>query len=124
MSKLTEFCGIFEIEIEGKKIEVKPKKRDKWTLMKLTQKAKTMEIEDYEKLDVLLDKILKESDPEASDEEREAFLLRHSETMIGELSIVFGWTTREKMNELIDTEVKKNLKEGEPEAKKSSEDSS
>ncbi len=124
MSKIGEFGGIFELEIEGKKLEVKPKKKDKWTLMKLTQKAKTMEIEDYEKLDSLLDKILKESDPDSTEEERENFLLRHSETMIGELSIVFGWTTREKMDKLIDGEIKKNIEVEKQEAKKSSEDSS
>lgn len=123
MSKLGEFGGVFEVVIDGKTLEVKPKKKDKWTIMKLSQKAKTMEVEDFEKLDEVLERILVESYPDSTPEERETLLIRHSETMLSELSIAFGWTTREKMNKLMDEEVKKNKEELGQEAKKTSEDS-
>ena len=123
MSKLGEFGGVFEVVIDGKTLEVKPKKKDKWTIMKLSQKAKSMEVDDFEKLDEVLERILVESYPESTGEERESFLIKHSETMLSELSIAFGWTTREKMNALLDEELKKNREELGQEAKKTSEDS-
>ena len=100
MSRLSKFAGELEITIDGEAYQVKPTKEDKWTLMKLGEKAREMTIDDFSKLDALLERIIRKSIPDATDDEISKFLLKHSEDMISELSIAFGWVKRERMEEV------------------------
>ena len=110
MSSLSQFSGELKVIIDGKEMEVKPIKKEKWAIMKLGAKANNMTEEDFAKLDQIQVDILKRSDPTSTQDEIDSFLLQHGEAFLSELSIAFGWVTREKIEERTN-ELKKNREE-------------
>jgi len=126
MSILSEFnTGVVEIEVDGKKLPVRPLKEDKWTIMELTKDKKLNEVQ-YEKLRGVLKKILKqglESRGESpTEQELEDFITIYEDEMMLQLSVVFRWISQNDLKEIRGRFLEKALKNAEP--KNNSEQSS
>jgi len=111
MSSLSEFrTGVVEVEIEGKKLPIKPLKEDKWKILELTKKKGTEEKkeelteEKYNELREVLKKILKqglEAKGETPiEEELENFITIYEDELLMKLSIVFKWVTEKQLKDL------------------------
>ena len=108
MSKISEFAGKFEIKVDGNTYELEPVQEEKWALMDLCEKGKSLTSKDMAEFDKVLAALLKRSDPKATDKQINGFLLKYSEDMISELTILFGFAKREDMEKLKEVALKKN----------------
>jgi hypothetical protein len=98
MGRFTQYLGKLEIVIDGQKLELDAKLKDKEKLMKSQstkddgEKAKIM-------TEVLLD-IMKRSYPEDPVEEIEAFVDKNYLQYIEELMVAFKWAKKGDFDEL------------------------
>ncbi|RLJ03642.1 MAG: hypothetical protein DRP11_00155 [Candidatus Aenigmatarchaeota archaeon] len=85
------------LEINGQKIKIKPKVKDAemFSLMK-----RNMTEEDMQRLTTIMKNIIKRANPEVPDEDIEAFITENYGTLILELSIYFGYTSRREVERL------------------------
>ena len=94
MGKFAGYLGKLEIEIDGEKLELDVQMQDKQKLMS----SKGIKSEQgVGKMIEVFKGILKRSYPDEPVEELEAFLTRKIERFMTEISIAFGWTTREEL---------------------------
>ena len=105
MSSLSEFrTGVVEVEIEGKKLPIKPLKEDKWKILELTRKKEELTEEKYNELREVLKKILRQGleakGETPTEEELENFIIIYEDELLMKLSIVFKWMTEEQLKEL------------------------
>jgi len=97
------------IQIEGKPLKVKPNTRDAemFILMK-----KDMNDKDAARITEIMENIIKRANPELSQEDISSGIALHYGTILSELSILFGFTTREdldKSKKKLETEASKKL---------------
>ena len=97
MGKFKAYLGKLEIEVDGEKLELDVRLKDKQKILSLTSLKSE---ESVTKLTNVFLEILKRSYPEEPPEEQEAFLTKKLEKFLSEISIAFGWTTREEMNKV------------------------
>ena len=100
MGKFRQYLGKLEVPVGKEKLELDVRLSDKQKIMSL---GKLESEEKVAKLTGVFMDILKRSYPEEPAEEMEAFLTKNLETFLTEISIAFGWTTREQ----IESELKK-----------------
>lgn len=96
-----------ELIINGVTIKVKPKVED--IEMFITMK-KEMTGEDAKKITAVLKQIISRANPEEDKEDIEVFIMENYGDLVSELTILFGFTTREQVEKL-KTEVKKKAEE-------------
>ena len=97
MGKFKAYLGKLEIEVDGEKLELDVRLKDKQKILSLTSLKSE---ESVTKLTNVFLEILKRSYPEEPVEEQEAFLTKKLEVFLSEISIAFGWTTREEMKKV------------------------
>lgn len=104
MSVLTAFTGGLKLDLNGTEVIIKPRKHHKFSLLELREQKKETDLKEVDKV---LSAILKESIPDASDEEIDAVLAQYSDKIYEELHIFYGWITRDKLNQFkLDAEKK------------------
>lgn len=98
----SKYLGKLEVEIDGEKLELDVRLKDKHKIMSLMSKAtETMSEETLEALTNIYKTILKRSFPEETEVSLDAFLLRKFESLMTALSVAFGWTTKEELEKRI-----------------------
>lgn len=101
------YLGKLDMEVAGEKLELDIKLKDKHRIMALQSKmGKEMNEEVVGQLSDIFLEVLKRSYPEEKPEALEAFLTRCFEQFIIELSVAFGWTTREQLKRGVEGEKK------------------
>ena len=108
MSRFGKYLGYMSVELDGELFEIKPTLRQKQQLMAIQQKSsKTgMTQEQWSELHKIFKDILRTCDPEATDPELEAFLLKYDTEFMMKLYVAFGWA---KVSDL--TSLKEKLTE-------------
>ena len=111
MSRFGKYLGYMSIELDGELFEVKPTLRQKQQLMAIQQKSsKTgMTQEQWSELHKIFKDILRTCDPEATDPELEAFLLKYDIEFMMKLYVAFGWAKESDLTNLKDELTKKAL---------------
>ena len=105
MSRFGKYLGYATINVGGEAIEIVPTLRDKQELMGVQMKNDgKLSPEDWNTYHTVFRRILKKSEPEATDEELDAFLVKHDIEFMLELFKVLGWSDDKKTEDL-----KKNL---------------
>lgn len=109
-SLFSKYMGKLHITIDDKTLELDVKLKDKQKIMTLMSKfADTLSEESLEGLTNTYIDILQRTYPDVSREQFEAFLLHKFEDFMTELSIAFGWTTREDFEKKMKERVKKGI---------------
>jgi len=111
MSRFGKYLGYMSIEIDGDLFEIKPTLRQKQQLMAIQQKAGKAGLtqDSWSELHKIFKDILRTCDPEATDEELEAFLLKYDIEFMMKLYIAFGWAKESDLASLKDELTKKAL---------------
>ena len=105
MGRFSKFLGKASIEVDGQKIDLSMTVED---VQKLVDLSKTKENEIVEGVKVISDIIAKSVADEDNDrKEIEAYVLKNYATLSSEIIIALGWTTREKLDEEINSQDKK-----------------
>lgn len=86
-----------EIEVDGIKIKVKPKVKDAEALM--TLKKETTDT-DAKKLTNVMKDVIQRANPEENLEDIEAFITEHYASLLREIMVLFGFTTRKAFDDL------------------------
>lgn len=98
------------IEIDGDLFEIKPTLRQKQQLMAMQQSAtKGMTLEHWNEAHKIFKDILRTCDPEATDPELEAFLLKYDTEFMMKLYVAFGWAKESDISALKEELTKKAL---------------
>jgi len=101
-----KYLGKLEVEVDGEKLELDVRLKDKHKIMSIMSKmSKEITEEALEELGKVFLEILQRSYPNVPREQLEAFLTKKFESFMTGLSIAFEWTTKEA----IDKAVKKGL---------------
>jgi len=131
IDKFGRYLGTLDIEVDGEKLELDVRLKDKHKIMSVLSKAKdSLSEEHIEKLSEIFRKILYRSylpywdskiDVEPADltpEQKQendkikqgidAFMIKKFEAFMTEISIAFGWTTRQEIETRL-RGIKKNL---------------
>ena len=97
MGKFKAYLGKLDLEVDGEKLELDVRLQDKQRILALSniQTESSM----TKLTSVFLD-ILVRSYPEDDKTELEAFLTKKLDKFLSEISIAFGWTTREEMKKV------------------------
>tara|TARA_R100000005_G_C4991333_1_gene198691 strand:- start:2024 stop:2371 length:348 start_codon:yes stop_codon:yes gene_type:complete len=113
MSRFGKYLGYMKIELEGDVFEIKPTLRQKQELMAIQQKAgkSGMNQDQWSSMHKIFKDILRTSDPEATDEELEAFLMQHDIDFMMKLFQAFGWLKEGDVASLKD-ELKQKMLDG------------
>jgi len=100
--KRSPFAGLSkrhrEITVDGDKIMVKPKVKD--AEMFITMKQGDLEQVDAEKITKIMVGMIKRANKEEQQEDIEDYVAQHYGSLFQELSILFGFTTREELEKL------------------------
>jgi len=98
MGRFTQYLGKLQVEIDGQKLELDAKLKDKEKLMK-SQESKDNEKKVEVMTDVLLD-IMKRSYPNEPVEEIEAFVDKNYVEYLQNLMVAFKWAKKGDFEEL------------------------
>lgn len=120
--------GIAEVEINGKKVPVKPTKEDKWKLMSFQKgDGKSLSEVEYNDQREVLKSILKQGlvakGETPTEEELDEFMIIYEDEFLMQLAVVFRWLTDLQVKQLKEKLINKafgdDVKKDEP--RKSSE---
>ena len=102
MSRFGKYLGYMSIEIDGDLFEIKPTLRQKQQLMAIQQKSGKAGISESQWIEMhkIFKDVLRTCDPEATDEELEAFLLKYDTEFMMKLYVAFGWAKESDLNAL------------------------
>jgi len=104
-----KYLGKLEVEVDGEKLELDVRLKDKHKIMSLMSKCKdTITEEALEGVTQVFKEILKRSYPDAKEEEIDAFLTKKFESFMTGLAIAFGWITKKEAEETFKS-VKKGI---------------
>ena len=96
----SKYLGKLEVEVDGEKLELDVRLKDKHRLMAIISRCKDkIEEKDLEELGSLFKEILQRSYPNESPEAIEAFLAKKFESFLEGLTIAFGWATKKEIEE-------------------------
>jgi len=112
MSKFGKYLGYMSIEVEGDTFEIRPTLRQKQQLMAIQQKSGKdggMSLDQWQDLHKIFKDILRTADAEATEEELEAFLMKHDINFMMKLYIAFGWAKEGDLADLKEGLAKKAL---------------
>ena len=110
MSLFAKYLGKLSVEVDGEKLELDVRLKDKQKIMALmTEFGEKLTEEVLSKLSNVFLEILKRSYPNTSEEELEAFLTKKFEDFMIGLSIAFGWTTKKEIEKSLKENVKKGI---------------
>lgn len=99
-SLFSKYLGKLEVDVDGEKLELDVRLKDKQKIMGIINKmGKSLDEEGLNQLTQVYLEILKRSYPDASEEELEAFLTKKFESFMSGLAIAFGWTTKKELEE-------------------------
>lgn len=88
-----------EIEIDGVKIAVKPTPRDAEMYL-VAASNKQFDDKTVSRITEIMKNIVKRANPDISDEDLDALIAGHYGEFFTELSILFGFTTREQAEQM------------------------
>lgn len=113
MSRFGKYLGYMSVEIDGDLFEIKPTLRQKQQLMAIQQKAGKggLTQDSWSDLHRIFKAILRTCDPEATDEELDAFLLKYDTEFMMKLFVAFGWAKESDLVSLKDELTKKVVNE-------------
>ena len=98
----SKYVGKLIVEVDGEKLELDVRLKDKQKIMALMGEFGEKISEDIlDRLTVIYIEILQRSYPEETKESIEAFLTKKFESFMTGMSISFGWTTKEDMERRI-----------------------
>ena len=111
MSRFGKYLGYMSVEIDGDLFEIKPTLRQKQQLMAIQQKAGKAGLtqDSWSELHKIFKDILRTCDPEATDPELDAFLLKYDTEFMMKLFVAFGWAKESDLASLKDELTKKAL---------------
>ena len=102
--------GWLELDIDGKKLKVKPTNEHKLLLQKYSRESqKEGHTDAFENLHKTYLAILKKSFPNHEEERLQNFLLTKEDVFAERLSIAFGWMTEEDIKNIREEIKKKSL---------------
>jgi len=114
MSRFAKYLGDIELKVGDEKIIVRPTLRHKQKLLGLHQSGKSLTEADWSTQYALFKEILKTTEPDATDEELEGFLVKHDMDFMMELFVGFGWANPDDIKGIrgsVQEELKKRLVE-------------
>jgi hypothetical protein len=105
-----EYKGLLELDIEGKKLKVKPTNEQKLLIQKYSRDSqKENHTDAFDNLHKTYFAILKKSYPNHEDEKLQNFLLTKEDIFAEQLSIAFGWMTADDVKNIKEELKKKSL---------------
>jgi|3_EtaG_2_1085321.scaffolds.fasta_scaffold04199_7 hypothetical protein len=105
MSRFGKYLGYAKIKVGEDEMNISPTLEEKEELMAVQMKAEgKLSRKDWQDYYRVFKQILKRVDSEATEEELDAFLIRHDMEFMLELFRVFGWNSETKSDTL-----KKNI---------------
>jgi len=112
MGRFNRYLGKFEIKIDDEELELEVGIGDIAEWMSIQRKYAGKSRKMLEGLAELFEKIIKRSYPEEPEEEVKAFVSKKAITLLTELTIAFGWSSREGLEKSF-REAQKTLEIGE-----------
>ena len=97
MGKFAGYLGKLELDVDGEKLELDVRLKDKQKLLSFSQSKSNDQIDLM--TEVFLE-ILKRSYPEEPEDELNSFLTKKLESFLKAISIAFGWASKEDMEKL------------------------
>ena len=105
MSRFGKYLGYAKIKVGEDEMNISPTLQEKEELMAIQMEADgKLSRKDWQNYHRIFRAILKRVDEEATDEELDAFLIKHDMEFMLELFKVFGWNSEERVDTL-----KKNI---------------
>jgi len=114
MSRFAKYLGDMELNVGGEKFVVRPTLRHKQQLLGMHQSGSTLDEAAWGKQHSLFKSIIKTTEPDATDEELDAFLVKHDMEFMLQLFVGFGWTKEEDIADIsgiVKKEIEKKTKE-------------
>jgi len=96
----SKYLGKLEVDVDGVKLELDVRLKDKQKIMSLVNKfGEELTEETLIALSTVFKDILKRSYPDTGEEKFDAFLVHKFESFMTSLAIAFEWTTKAELDE-------------------------